>query len=53
MGEDLAIVILTLLLPYLIPLPMMVLQVFTSFIQTLVFIMLTMMYISASLEEAH
>ncbi len=53
MGEDLAIVILTLLVPYLVPLPMMVLQVFTSFIQTLVFIMLTMMYINGSLEEAH
>jgi len=53
MGEDLAIIILTLLLPYLVPLPMMVLQVFTSFIQTLVFIMLTMMYITGSLEEAH
>lgn len=53
MGEDLAIVILTLLVPYLVPLPMMVLQVFTSFIQTLVFIMLTMMYIVGSLEEAH
>jgi len=53
MGEDLAIVILTILVPYLVPLPMMVLQVFTSFIQTLVFIMLTMMYIVGSLEEAH
>jgi F-type H+-transporting ATPase subunit a len=53
MGEDLAIVILTILAPYLVPLPMMVLQVFTSFIQTLVFIMLTMMYIHGSLEEAH
>ncbi|MBM3300624.1 MAG: F0F1 ATP synthase subunit A [Deltaproteobacteria bacterium] len=53
MGEDLAIVILTLLVPYLVPLPMMFLQVFTSFIQTLVFIMLTMMYIVGSLEEAH
>ncbi len=53
MGEDLAIVILTLLVPWLVPLPMMVLQVFTSFIQTLVFIMLTMMYIVGSLEEAH
>jgi len=53
MGEDLAIIILTLLVPYLVPLPMMVLQVFTSFIQTLVFIMLTMMYIVGSLEEAH
>jgi F-type H+-transporting ATPase subunit a len=53
MGEDLAIVILTMLVPYLVPLPMMFLQVFTSFIQTLVFIMLTMMYIAGSLEEAH
>lgn len=53
MGEDLAIIILTLLVPYLVPLPMMFLQVFTSFIQTLVFIMLTMMYIAGSLEEAH
>jgi len=53
MGEDLAIIILTLLVPYIVPLPMMFLQVFTSFIQTLVFIMLTMMYITGSLEEAH
>ena len=53
MGEDMAIIILTLLVPGLVPLPMMVLQVFTSFIQTLVFIMLTMMYIVGSLEEAH
>ncbi len=53
MGEDLAVVILTLLVPYIVPLPMLFLMVFTSFIQTLVFIMLTMMYISGSLEEAH
>ncbi len=53
MGEDLAIVILTLLVPWLVPLPMMLLHVFISFIQTLVFIMLTMMYIVGSLEEAH
>ncbi len=52
-GEDLAIIILTFLVPFLVPLPMMFLQVFTSFIQTLVFIMLTMMYIAGSLEEAH
>jgi len=53
MGEDLAVLILTLLVPYLVPLPMMFLQVFTSFIQTLVFMMLTMMYINGSMEEAH
>jgi F-type H+-transporting ATPase subunit a len=53
MGEDLAIIILTILVPYLVPVPMMALHVFISFIQTLVFIMLTMMYIVGSLEEAH
>jgi F-type H+-transporting ATPase subunit a len=53
MGEDLAVAMLTLLLPYLVPLPMLFLMVFTSFIQALVFIMLTMMYIVGSLEEAH
>jgi len=53
MGEDIAVVMLVTLVPYLIPVPMMALQVFTSFIQTLVFIMLTMMYIAGSLEEAH
>ena len=53
MGEDLAIIILTILVPYLVPIPMMALHVFISFIQTLVFIMLTMMYITGSLEEAH
>jgi F-type H+-transporting ATPase subunit a len=53
MGEDLAIIILTILLPYLVPIPMMALHTFISFIQTLVFIMLTMMYITGSLEEAH
>ncbi len=53
MGEDLAIIILTLLVPLLVPVPMMMLHVFISFIQTLVFIMLTMMYIVGSLEEAH
>ena len=53
MGEDLAVIILTILTPYLVPLPLMFLQVFTSFVQTLVFIMLTMMYIGGSLEEAH
>jgi F-type H+-transporting ATPase subunit a len=53
MGEDLAVAMLTLLVPYIIPLPMMFLQVFTSFIQALVFIMLTMMYIVGAMEEAH
>jgi len=53
MGEDLVMAILLLLVPFLVPLPMFVLMIFTSLIQTLVFVLLAMMYITASMEEAH
>jgi len=53
MGEDLVMAILLLLVPFLVPLPMFALMIFTSLIQTLVFVLLAMMYITASMEEAH
>jgi F-type H+-transporting ATPase subunit a len=53
MGEDLVLAILLLLVPFLVPLPMFALMIFTSLIQTLVFVLLAMMYITASMEEAH
>jgi len=53
MGEDLVMAILLLLVPFLVPLPMFALMIFTSCIQTLVFVLLAMMYIAASMEEAH
>jgi len=58
-GEDTIIAILFMLAPFLVPLPMMCLAIFTSLIQTLVFIMLTCVYIGGAIahegghEEEH
>jgi F-type H+-transporting ATPase subunit a len=54
MGEDLVLAILLLLAgKFLAPLPMMFLAIFTSFVQAFIFALLSMMYISAAMEEAH
>ena len=53
MGEDLVVAIILLLVPFLVPLPIFVLMIFTSIIQTLVFVMLSMIYIQLAMEEAH
>ncbi len=53
MGEDLVLAIVLMLIPFLVPLPVFVLMIFTSAIQTLVFIMLSMIYIQLAMEEAH
>ena len=52
-GEDLVLVLLFFLVPLLVPIPMMGMIVFTSLLQTYVFMMLSMVYISGALEEAH
>lgn len=54
-GEDTIIAILFTLAPFLVPLPMMCLAIFTSLIQTLVFIMLSSVYIAGAVahEESH
>ena len=54
MGEDLVVIILIFLAgKFLAPLPMMFLALFTSFIQAFVFALLSMIYISTAMEEAH
>lgn len=53
MGEDLVLAIILLLVPFLVPLPMFALMIFTSVIQTLVFVMLSMIYIKMAMEGAH
>ena len=53
MGEDIVLGVVLLLVPLLVPLPVFVLMIFTSLIQTLVFMLLAMMYISGALEEGH
>ncbi len=52
-GEDLVIIILFLLAPYFIPAGMMAFAVFTSFLQSFVFVLLTMLYIAGAMEHAH
>ena len=52
-GEDLVVVILFMLVPFLLPVPMFFLMIFTSVLQAFVFMMLTMVYIAGALEEAH
>ncbi len=54
MGEDLVLAILLFLAgQFLAPVPMMVLAIFTSFVQAFIFSLLTMMYIAGSIEHAH
>jgi F-type H+-transporting ATPase subunit a len=53
MGEDKVLAVVVLLVPFLVPLPVFVLMIFTSFIQTIVFMLLAMMYIAGAMAEAH
>ena len=53
MGEDIVLAVVLILVPLLVPLPVFVLMIFTSVIQTLVFMLLAMMYISGALESGH
>jgi F-type H+-transporting ATPase subunit a len=52
-GEDIVLLVVLLLVPLLVPLPIMLLMIFTSVVQTLVFMLLAMMYIGGAMEEAH
>ncbi len=52
-GEDIVLAVVLFLVPALVPLPVFFLMIFTSLIQTVVFMLLTMMYIAGALEEGH
>jgi F-type H+-transporting ATPase subunit a len=52
-GEDIVLLVVLFLVPTLVPLPVFVLMIFTSLIQTVVFMLLAMMYISGAMEEGH
>lgn len=52
-GEDIVLAVVLGLVPYLVPLPVFILMIFTSIVQTLVFMLLSMMYIGGALEEGH
>ena len=52
-GEDAVILILFFLFPLIAPIPMMGLAIFTSVIQTVVWVMLATIYIAGAVEGAH
>jgi len=52
-GEDIVLLVVLFLVPYFVPLPVLALMIFTSLIQALVFMLLSMMYIAGAMEEGH
>lgn len=52
-GGDLVLLVLLILVPLIVPLPIVALKLFVYIVQTLVFVLLAMMYISSAVEEAH
>jgi F-type H+-transporting ATPase subunit a len=52
-GKEVVLIIFMMLVPFLLPVPMMLLGLLIVFIQTFVFTLLAMIYIGGALEEAH
>lgn len=52
-GKEVVLMIFLTLVPFLLPVPMMMLGILIAFIQTFVFTLLAMIYIGGALEEAH
>ena len=52
-GHEIVLMIFVGLVPFLLPVPMMLMGVLVAFIQTFVFALLAMNYIAGALEEAH
>ncbi len=52
-GHEIVLMIFIALVPFLLPVPMMLMGVLVAFIQTFVFTLLAMIYIAGALEEAH
>jgi len=52
-GHEMVLIIFFGLAPFLVPLPMQLMGVLVSFIQSFVFMLLAMIYIQGSLEHAH
>lgn len=52
-GHEVVLMIFLSLVPFLVPIPMMLMGILVAFIQTFVFTLLAMIYIAGALEEAH
>ncbi len=52
-GEDLVIIIIASLVPYIAPLPIMALATLTSLLQAFIFVMLSSIYLAGAMAEEH
>ena len=52
-GEDLVIIIIASLVPFIAPLPVMALAVFSSLLQAFIFVMLSTIYLAGAMSEEH
>lgn len=52
-GEDLVIVIIASLVPYIAPMPVMALAIFTSLLQAFIFVMLSTIYLAGAMAQEH
>ena len=52
-GEHQVVAVFFTLVPFILPLPIMVLGLFTSFLQAFIFMVLTMIYIAGAVSEEH
>jgi F-type H+-transporting ATPase subunit a len=52
-GEELVILILAMLVPFLVPLPMMFLGLLTGTLQAAIFVLLTMIYLGGAVASEH
>ncbi|MGC9064472.1 MAG: F0F1 ATP synthase subunit A, partial [bacterium] len=50
-GEEIVIALLVMLVPLILPIPMMLLGLFTGLIQAFIFSLLTLLYIAGAIEE--
>jgi F-type H+-transporting ATPase subunit a len=52
-GHEIVIMVFLFMAPLLVPVPMMIMGVLVAFIQTYVFMLLSMIYVAGAIEEAH
>ncbi len=52
-GEDLVIIIIASIVPFVAPLPIMALATFTAFLQSFIFVMLSLIYLSGAVSDEH
>ena len=52
-GEEMVVLILASIVPFIVPLPMMVLGIITGTLQAFIFMLLTMIYLAGAVHTEH